>query len=317
MELENSFVKRQFDELRSLMWDFCTSRPLLSRQILRDHPELLTDRTDELLGSAIEYFRSEGASARLIEAFELGRAILRVGRERGVEAAFAQYVTANGLDELSDQDVNDLVSYGTSRELADLLSGRPWMLTAEFEHLLAQLADEAREAGDERSVLVVEGRRYLVHRCRVGGVAAGVAQAYLVQAILGTPTLREQYQLADAELPHLMDTVAEFSRQDMSLSRRRELIESHPELLSRDAIELMKMLHGSGLADRALSALSMALYLAERTLRDGLKTACRVVALIEAYDTNVDDEMAVTCFDEYLNLAGEGASSLLKAGDVE
>lgn len=317
MELEASFLEREFDEFTSLMRNFCTSRPLLSRQILRDHPELLTDRTDELFGSAIEYFRSEGASAKWIGAFERGWAILRVARELGVDAAFAQYLTGEGGDEFSDQDVNDLLNCETSQELADLLGGRPWILTAEFEDRLAQLAGEVREAGHDWPALIVEARRYLVHRCRAADIPLGLAQAYVVQAILGTPKLREQYRLSDAEVMQLMDIVAEFSAQGLPIVWRRQLIESHPELLSRDALELMAMLHSSGLPDTALSSLSMALYLAVRASRDGIEAACRVTALVELYFTDADEAMTVRSFDEYLNHSGEDASSVIEPGDVE
>jgi tetratricopeptide (TPR) repeat protein len=317
MELENSFIKRQFDELTSLIWAFCTSRSLLSRQFLRDHPELLTDQADDLIGSAIEYFRAEGGSDGAIRGLERGRATLRVARLRGIDAAFADRLTAEGFDERSAQDVDDLVNCPTFPKLAELFDERPWLLTAEFEEELADIADDLRAGGHDEVASLVAARRYQVSRCRAGGIRVGLAQAHLVWRILGTAGLRQQYQMGDTELRRLMDAVAEFTKEGQPLAMRRDLIQSSPELLSPAAIKLMSMLRGYDLPDTALSALSTASYLAERALRDGLETACRLTALAGLYSPDVDDEMAVRMFDEYLNFAGEEAPSVIEPGDVE
>ena len=173
-------------------------------------------------------------------------------------------------------------------------------------------------SGDERSGMVIEGRRYLVHRCRAGGIAAGVAQAYLVQAILGTPNAERTVPASRCRADASMDTVAEFSGQGC----RSPGVGSYrfPPRTAGPwyAIELMKMLPlRLRLAEMACPPFPRRCTWLSAPSGDGLETACRIVALIEAYGTEVNDEMAVRCFDEYLNLAGEGASALIKAGDVK
>ncbi|MFI0141501.1 CHAT domain-containing protein [Streptomyces luteogriseus] len=310
-------AKREFDQLTSIMRDFCTSRPLASRQILHDHPELLTDRVDELLGSAIEYFRSEGGSDGAISMFERGRATLRVAREQGIDAGFAPLLTAEGLDHSSEEDVHDLCTYPTSHDLAILLDERPWMLTEGFECHLARWTAELREVGADRQAVIMDNRRYLVHRCRLADIAMGLAQAHVVQLIRGEPELRARFRLSHGELMELMDVVAELCAEGVPLNERRALIASRPELLGDEAEQLMKALLGYGLPDAAHSALSMALYLAMRTRQDGIDEACRITALVDAYGTDVDDETAVARFDEYLNLAGEDAASVIEPDDVK
>ncbi|MCG5215493.1 CHAT domain-containing protein [Streptosporangium sp. KLBMP 9127] len=317
MGFESFSAKREFEQLKSIMRDFCASRPLASRQILHDHPELLTDRVDELFESLIKYFRSEGGSDGAIAMFERGRATLRVAREQGIDAAFAPLLTAEGMDHSSEEDIHDLCTYPTSRDLALLLEERPWMLTAGFEDHLTRWTAELREVGADEQAVIMDNRRYLVHRCRLAGIAMGLAQAHLVQLIRGEPKLRAQFRLSAEELVELMDVVAQLCTEGLPLSERRALIAFRPELLGEEAEQLMKALLGYGLPDTAHSALSMAMYLAMRARQDGIDEACRITALVDAYGTEVDDETAVACFDEYLNLAGEEASAAIAPHDVE
>lgn len=302
----------------AMLREFVTSRPPVSRQLLREHPGLLTDRTDELLERFLEYLRSRQASDALIEAYERGRSLLAAAREQGVDAAFDSMFTSEEWTAAFAQDAADLCTRPEPAELSSMLHERPWMLTTEFEELLMSLVDELREAGEEENAVVMDARRYLVHRCRNGGIVQGLAQAHLVQTIRHSPELRAQFAMSDEALMGLMDSIAGFCAGGLSLTARRSLIGSHPDLLSPSALDIMGTLADyDGLPEDVRDGITTAWYLVNRAMRDGIDAALRAAALIGAYSTTVSDEAAVGRFDEYLNIAGADATSALTPQDVE
>jgi len=66
-----------------------------SRRVVEEHPELLTDEADALLGQLIEGARAQG-DENATRLFEEHRALLRRCREAGVEAAFTEKTGAVG-----------------------------------------------------------------------------------------------------------------------------------------------------------------------------------------------------------------------------
>ncbi len=145
-----------------------------SRRIVEEHPELLSDEADGLLGQLIEAARElgEGDAVRLLEEH---RALLRRCREVGVERAFAEEVGAQHA-ELLLEALQAFVAADTWDESRRIVEEHPELLSDEADALLGRMleAEEVRRTSEVRRTL--EKHRALLRRCREVGVARAFAE---------------------------------------------------------------------------------------------------------------------------------------------
>lgn len=149
-----------------------------ARDVLEDHPKLLEEQGDRVMGAFIEAAREledEESEATLQEH----RDLLRRCREVGPEEAFAERtdLEREGGEESLVQALEALVVTETWDDAQRIVEAHPNLLREEVGQALTLLIDSAQEEGDDKTATVLREHRDLLARCREMGVEVAFAQA--------------------------------------------------------------------------------------------------------------------------------------------
>ncbi|MFP3896603.1 MAG: CpXC domain-containing protein [Anaerolineales bacterium] len=148
-----------------------------ARDVLEDHPELLGNRGDRVMGAFIEAARNLG-SDKTEAVLQEHRDLLRRCQEVGVEEAFAEKMDLEqeGSEESLVQALETLVVAETWEEAQRIVEAHPDLLREEVGQALTLLIDSAQEEGDDDTAAILREHRDLLARCREIGVEAAFAQ---------------------------------------------------------------------------------------------------------------------------------------------
>ena len=207
-----------------------------SRRIVEEHPELLSDEADELLGQMVDAAQAQGdENARRV--FEQHRALLRRCRGVGVERAFAEKV-------LPPEVLEQAAALGLTPEQVLEMARLAAEMPPELRDVLAELAAsgvEIRSPEDlERLLAGRPDLREKLERALGAAASAGVGP---MPAGIG-PILRELSRPAQrSDMPRRI----ELCQQALRLVDRRE----NPELWAALQVELASSLAQNPLGGRA------------------------------------------------------------------
>lgn len=203
-----------------------------SRRALEQHPELLSEEADAVIGMIIEN-APPGTDRRVIEHLTRTQDVLRACREHGVEMVFSE-LASTGAAGFSDQVEPLLVGFTEFVQARNwsasrrVLEERPELLSEEADAVIEQIIRAAPPNTDERVIQNLKHHRDILRECRRDGIEdtfarleAGAAMPEQAEAILGA--------------------FAAFAQATDAASSRR-ILEQHPTLLSEDADAVIGML---------------------------------------------------------------------------
>ena len=129
-----------------------------SKAYLLEHPELLTDDADMVFGLLIEQAAQQG-NADHHRIFTQHRQLLSEARQRGIEAAFAPFMTSSPSEQTNAllPLLNALLECDSPRAVIALAEEHPELLSDEVDALLQQNIAVARAQGTD------EGEAYAQH----------------------------------------------------------------------------------------------------------------------------------------------------------
>jgi CHAT domain-containing protein len=146
------------------------------KRTVEEHPELLGDAADRLLGGLVAAYRRYG-SPEAAEALGQRRALLRRCREVGVDAAFGQPADDGDTAEEALWDaVRQFFGATTVYEMDLTLRQRPALLSQAADALVGELAFDYRRQGRDQDADALEVRRVLLRRIREIGAEAAFTE---------------------------------------------------------------------------------------------------------------------------------------------
>jgi hypothetical protein len=159
------------------------------KRTVEEHPELLGDDADRLLGGLVAAYRQNG-SAEAAEALEQRRALLRRCQEVGVDAAFGQPADDGDMAEEALWDaVRQFLGATTVYEMELTLRQRPELLGEAADALVSELAADYRRQGRHEGAEAIEVRRVLLRRIREIGAEAAFTE-FTETRVPSTPASR-------------------------------------------------------------------------------------------------------------------------------
>lgn len=140
-------------------------------QFVHVHPNILSDTTDDVLCRLIDRAEEQGRK-RTVQTMTECRDLLRLCRENGIDAAFAEL-----MDFLNDPArlIELLAQAETWEACGDLLREHPQMLEPDVDDLLARIIQDVQAQQDKRALAMLSRHREFLQRCREMGTDRALA----------------------------------------------------------------------------------------------------------------------------------------------
>jgi len=160
------------DELLHLIGDFIGQPGWEERrQLVHAHPNILSDTTDDVLCQLIDRAQEQGRK-RTVQTMTECRDLLRLCRENGTDAAFAELM---GFLNEPARLIELLVQAETWEACGDLLREYPQLLEPDVDDLISRIIHDVESQRDKRALaLLVRHREFLQH-CREMGTDRALA----------------------------------------------------------------------------------------------------------------------------------------------